>query len=115
MTIFSQVIENMKSRMNRDVHVRFCGKAGVKFPCLTRLAAIFTDLHFGAKSNSDLHNNDCLEFIHWMTQKAKEEGCETCLVLGDYHNNRASMNIKTMQYAVKGLEHLNDNFEQVYC
>ena len=40
MTNFSQVIENMKSRMNRAVHVRFCGKAGVKFPCLTRLAVI---------------------------------------------------------------------------
>ena len=37
MTIFSQVIGNMKSRMNREVYVRFCGKAGVKFPCLTRL------------------------------------------------------------------------------
>ena len=49
-----------------------------------------------------------------MTQKAKAEGCETCLFLGDYHNNRASMNVKTMQYAIKGLEHLNDNFEQVY-
>ena len=29
----------MKSRMNRAVHVRCYGKAGVKFPCLTRLAA----------------------------------------------------------------------------
>jgi hypothetical protein len=40
MTNFSQEIGNMKSRMNREVHVRFCGKAAVKFPCLTRLAAI---------------------------------------------------------------------------
>ena len=39
---FSQVIEDMKSRMHRAVHVRFCGKAGVKFPCLTRLVAILT-------------------------------------------------------------------------
>lgn len=81
---------------------------------LFRRAAIFTDLHFGAKSNSDLHNNDCLEFIHWMVKKAKEENCETCFFLGDYHNNRASMNIKTMQYAIKGLEHLNDSFQQVF-
>jgi hypothetical protein len=33
----------MKSRMNREVHVRFRGKAGVKFPCLTRLQASLTD------------------------------------------------------------------------
>ena len=28
----------MKSRVKGDFHARFCGKAGVKFPCLTRLA-----------------------------------------------------------------------------
>jgi hypothetical protein len=43
MTIFSQVIQNMKSRMNREVHVRFRGKAGVKFPCLTRLSVMLND------------------------------------------------------------------------
>jgi hypothetical protein len=42
MTNFSQEIEHMKSRMNRAVHVRFWGRAGVKFPCLTRLYAIIT-------------------------------------------------------------------------
>ena len=30
----------MKSRMKGDFHVRFCGKVEVRFPCLTRLAAI---------------------------------------------------------------------------
>jgi hypothetical protein len=40
MTIFGHVKENMKSRVKGDFHARFCGKAGVKFPCLTRLAAI---------------------------------------------------------------------------
>ena len=29
----------LKSRMNREVHVRFCEEQGVKFPLLTRLAA----------------------------------------------------------------------------
>jgi hypothetical protein len=41
MTIFSQVIENMKSRVRRESHARFCGKVRVKFPCLTRLAVIY--------------------------------------------------------------------------
>ena len=31
------VIINMKSRMKGDFHVWFCGNAGVKFPCVTRL------------------------------------------------------------------------------
>jgi hypothetical protein len=57
---------------------------------LFRKAAIFTDIHFGLKSNSTLHNEDCLDFVKWATAKAREEGCETCLFLGDWHNNRAS-------------------------
>ncbi len=75
---------------------------------------MMTDIHFGLKGNSDIHNNDCLQFIEWMIAKAKEEGCETCFFLGDYHNNRASMNIKTMTYALKGLELLSQNFSQVF-
>jgi len=39
------VIINMKSRMTRDCHVRFCGNAGVKFPCVTRLHASRATVH----------------------------------------------------------------------
>lgn len=81
---------------------------------LFKKAAIFTDIHFGLKSNSQLHNDDCLNFVKWATAKAKEEGCETCLFLGDWHNNRASINIVTLNYSLRALEHLNDNFERVY-
>jgi DNA repair exonuclease SbcCD nuclease subunit len=81
---------------------------------LFKKAAVFTDVHFGLKSNSQLHNEDCLNFVKWATAKAKEEGCETCLFLGDWHNNRASINILTLQYSLQALEHLNDNFETVY-
>jgi len=81
---------------------------------LFKKALFFTDLHLGLKSNSDLHNNDCLEFIQWMISKAKEEHCETCFFLGDYHNNRAAMNIKTMSYAVKILELLSESFSQTF-
>jgi DNA repair exonuclease SbcCD nuclease subunit len=81
---------------------------------LFKKAAVFTDLHLGLKSNSTLHNEDCWNFVQWMVKKAKEEGCETCLFLGDYHNHRASINILTLNYSLKCLEHLNDNFEHVY-
>jgi hypothetical protein len=33
--------KNMKSRVKGDFQARFCGKAGVRFPCLTRLQAIY--------------------------------------------------------------------------
>ena len=83
-------------------------------PNLFKKAAVFTDIHFGLKSNSQLHNEDCLSFVKWATQKAREEGCETALFLGDWHNHRASINIVTLDYSLKALEHLNDNFDAVY-
>jgi len=81
---------------------------------LFKKAIVFTDLHLGLKSNSEAHNNDCLEFVNWFIETAKKENCETCFFLGDYHNNRASMNIRTMTYAVKILELLGENFSQVF-
>jgi DNA repair exonuclease SbcCD nuclease subunit len=81
---------------------------------LFKKAAIFTDIHFGLKSNSQLHNEDCLNFVKWATAKAKSEGCETAMFLGDWHNNRASINIVTLNYSLRALEHLNDNFEHVF-
>ena len=81
---------------------------------LFKKAAVFTDIHFGLKSNSTLHNEDCLNFVKWATAKAKEEGCETCIFTGDWHNNRASINILTLGYSLRALEHLNENFENTY-
>jgi len=81
---------------------------------LFKKTAVFTDIHFGLKSNSVLHNEDCLAFVKWATAKAREEGCETAMFLGDWHNNRASINILTLGYSLRALEHLNANFEHVY-
>ena len=83
-------------------------------PNLFKKAALFTDIHFGLKSNSTTHNEDCLNFVRWATAKALEEGCDTALFLGDWHNNRASINILTLGYSLRALEHLNANFDTVY-
>jgi DNA repair exonuclease SbcCD nuclease subunit len=81
---------------------------------LFKKAAVFTDVHFGAKSNSLQHNQDCEKFVDWFISQAKKEGCETCFFLGDYNHHRASINIHTMQYGLRALEKLNDNFDRVY-
>jgi DNA repair exonuclease SbcCD nuclease subunit len=81
---------------------------------LFKKAAVLTDIHFGLKSNSIQHNEDCIEFIEWFVEKAKQEGCETCFFLGDWNHHRASINIQTLQYSLKGLEILNNNFDKVY-
>ena len=35
--------------------------------------AVFTDIHFGLKSNSKIHNDDCEEFIDWYIEKEKRD------------------------------------------
>ena len=81
---------------------------------LFKKAAVCTDIHFGLKSNSTTHNDDCLNFIKWFIETARAEGCETCFFLGDWHNNRAAINIVTLNYSLRALELLNDAFDVVY-
>lgn len=81
---------------------------------LFKKAACFTDIHFGLKSNSRTHNEDCMEFIDWFIATSKEKGCETCIFLGDWHHNRSTTDVSTMNYTVNALEKLNNAFERVH-
>jgi DNA repair exonuclease SbcCD nuclease subunit len=81
---------------------------------LFKRAAVFTDIHWGLKSNSVQHNIDCTNFVDWFIEQAKKENCETCFFLGDWNHNRAAINLQTLQFGLRALERLNDSFEQVY-
>lgn len=81
---------------------------------LFKKAAMFTDIHFGLKNNSIQHLNDCENFVDWFIDLAKREGCETCLFLGDWHHHRSSINLQTLNYSIRALEKLNENFSQVF-
>ena len=76
--------------------------------------ACFTDIHFGLKSNSATHNQDCEDFVDWFIAEAKEAGCETGIFLGDWHHNRNSLNITTMDYTLRSLEKLGQAFDNFY-
>jgi hypothetical protein len=80
---------------------------------LFKKAAVFTDLHVGLKSNSVQHNNDCEDFVDWFIKKAKEESCETCFFLGDWHHHRASINLQSLSYSIRLIEKLNKSFDKV--
>jgi len=80
---------------------------------LFKKAAVLTDIHFGLKSNSQTHNDDCLNFVKWFIETAKAEGCDTCFMLGDWHNNRAAINIVTLNYSLTALELLGKAFDRV--
>jgi hypothetical protein len=81
---------------------------------LFKKAACFTDIHFGMKGGSRTHNSDCEDFVKWFCEEAKKEGCETCIFLGDWHHNRSTTDVSTMNYTVSNLELLNSSFEKVY-
>ena len=76
--------------------------------------ACFTDIHFGMKGNSRVHNDDCEAFIYWFIDQAKAHGCETCIFLGDWHHHRSSTNVSTMNYTVSNMERLGQAFEKTY-
>ena len=77
-------------------------------------AAVFTDIHYGLKGNSRVHNQDCDDFIDWFISKAKEENCETVIFCGDWNHNRNSLNLTTMDHGIRSLEKLGAEFEQFF-
>ena len=74
---------------------------------ITKLA-MFTDIHFGARNNSDQHNLDNLDFIDWFIEKVKEEKPSHIAFLGDFFENRNAINVRTMDRAAACCRKLND-------
>tara|TARA_B110000238_G_scaffold91677_1_gene100410 strand:+ start:1129 stop:2139 length:1011 start_codon:yes stop_codon:yes gene_type:complete len=81
---------------------------------LFKKAAVFTDIHFGLKGNSKIHNQDCEDFIDWYIEQAKAAGCETGIFCGDWHHNRNSLNLTTMDATIRCMEKLGAAFEQFF-
>ena len=81
---------------------------------LFKKVAVCTDIHFGLKSNSLTHNQDCSDFIDWFIETARTNGCETGMFLGDWSHHRASINMQTLQYSLRSLEKLSAAFDRFY-
>ena len=77
-------------------------------------AAVFTDIHLGLKGNSKVHNDDCEEFVDWYIEQAKANGCETGIFCGDWHHNRNSLNLTTMDATIRSMEKLGASFDQFF-
>lgn len=70
--------------------------------------AMFTDIHFGKKSNSIQHNQDCLDFVKWFCDQVRAAGDITHVAfLGDWFENRNAVNVMTMNFAHEALKLLN--------
>lgn len=81
---------------------------------LFKKVAAFTDLHVGLKGNSNVHLEDCEEFVDWFIDTAKKEGCETAIFLGDWSHNRNNLNLITLDTSIRCLEKLGAAFEQFF-
>lgn len=69
----------------------------------------FTDIHWGARNNQELHNQDCLRFVSWVCDKVKQDPSIKALIfLGDWFESRSSINISTLNYSYQGAKILND-------
>ena len=81
---------------------------------LFKKVAVCTDIHFGLKSNSLIHNQDCSDFIDWFIDTARANDCETGMFLGDWSHQRAAINMQTLQYSLRSLEKLSKAFDRFY-
>jgi len=81
-----------------------------KFKGLTfNKSAMFTDIHFGKHSNSNVHNNDCLDFIDWFVKQVKsDKSIDHIVFLGDWNENRSSLDVSTLHYSYLGAKKLNE-------
>ena len=81
---------------------------------LFKKAAVFTDIHFGLKSNSLIHLRDCEDFVDWFIKTAKKNECTTGFFLGDWHHSRAAINMQTLHVSLRCLEKLSAAFDRFY-
>lgn len=70
-------------------------------------AAVFTDIHFGRRNSSETHNQDCLDFVEWFCEQATTHKADHIIFMGDWYENRSSINIHTMNYAYAAATKLN--------
>jgi len=74
---------------------------------ITKLV-LWTDIHWGARSNSEQHLIDCTNFIDWMIEQIKKEKPSHLAFLGDWYENRQNINVKTLNMSTNAARKLND-------
>lgn len=74
-----------------------------------RKILMFTDIHFGKKNNSIVHNQDCLDFIDFVVANVKKDPeIDAIAFLGDWFENRNAINVMTLDAADRGADKLDE-------
>lgn len=77
--------------------------------------AMCTDIHFGKKMNSELHNEDCINYLDWFCENVKNDPTiDHVWFLGDWNEQRAAINGLTLKYSYAGAKKLNELGIPVY-
>jgi DNA repair exonuclease SbcCD nuclease subunit len=76
--------------------------------------AMFTDIHFGRRGNSKIHNQDCLDYVNWFCTQVKNGNYSHVAFLGDWFESRSAINIETLEYSYMALQQLNNLGMPVY-
>ena len=78
----------------------------MKQPEKIKKIAMFSDIHLGRRSNSRIHNQDCLDFVNWFCDNIDDDVTHIAF-LGDWYESRSAINIDTLEYSYKALHRLN--------
>lgn len=82
---------------------------------MLKKCAMFSDIHFGRKDNSVVHNKDCVDFIEWfITQVKKDKEIDHIIFLGDWFEIRTSIDQETINFSQKALDNLNSLGMPIY-
>lgn len=68
---------------------------------------VFSDIHWGKKSDSETHNRDCLDFIEWFCDNAADRKCDSIFVMGDWFDNRSRIRLDSQWFSYDGLDRLH--------
>ena len=77
-------------------------------------AAVFTDIHFGRKNASEIHNGDCLDFIKWFISNSKKYEVDHIIFMGDWFEHRDSISGKTLDYSHKAMKLINEELDMPF-
>lgn len=77
--------------------------------------AFCSDIHFGKKNNSPVHNQDCLNYLTWFCGVVRADPTiDYVAFLGDWNENRSAINLATLTSSYIGAKMLNDLNIPVY-
>jgi len=71
-------------------------------------AAVFGDIHFGKRSDSPIHNKDCLDYIEWFCIQATTANVDKIIFIGDWFDNQSRIRIDTSDASNKAMRMLLD-------